>query len=177
MTLTTVLALCGSQRRESTSMALLRAIAACGPAHGIEVTISDATRGLPIFSPDDEGDQTPPAVKAMISAIATADALLIASPEYIRDIPGGLKNVLDWLVSGEALIEKPIFLAHASHRGDDMLESLRRVLATVSTRFADDVFLRLPLMKKTPDEIAGFAAQPEIASQIAAFAAAMRAAI
>jgi len=42
---------------------------------------------------------------------------------------------------------------HASHRGDDMLAQIRIVLSTVSTQFADDLFLRFDLMKRTPFEI------------------------
>jgi chromate reductase, NAD(P)H dehydrogenase (quinone) len=64
-----------------------------------------------------------------------------------------LKNAIDWLVSREELIGKPIALAHASHRGDDMLGDLRRVLSTASDRFCEGVFLRMHLMKMTPEEV------------------------
>jgi hypothetical protein len=35
-------------------------------------------------------------------------------------------------VSGDQIIGKPIALVHASHRGDDMLVALRKVLSTIS---------------------------------------------
>lgn len=66
---------------------------------------------------------------------------------------GGLKNAIDWLVSREEVIKKPIALVHASHRGDDMLSSLRTVLATVSAHFIESCFLRVPLVSKTPEEM------------------------
>ena len=65
-------------------------------------------------------------------AIARSDGVLVCSPEYVRGIPGGLKNAIDWLVSGDQIVGRPIALVHASHRGEDMLQALRAVLSTVS---------------------------------------------
>ncbi len=87
----------------------------------------------------------------------------------MRTIPGGLKNAIDWLVSGEVIVSKPIVLAHASHRGDDMLETLRIVLSTVSTNFNAGVFLRFPLMKQAPDAISQMLDAPENRREIAGF--------
>lgn len=98
---------------------------------------------------------------SFIAQIEAADGLIISSPEYVHAIPGGLKNAIDWLVSGDAIIDKPIAIMHASHRGEDLLASLRLVLSTVSTRFSKKVFLRLPLMSKTPQEVSVFLDQPE----------------
>ncbi|KKZ89580.1 NAD(P)H-dependent oxidoreductase [Rhizobium phaseoli] len=146
------LAISGSARRASTNTALLRALqAAAGAAH--TVSVYDRVGELPVFSPDLELDP-PLAVSALAQAIADADGLILASPEYIRSIPGGLKNAIDWLVSRNEVIGKPIVLAHASHRGDDMLAQLRVVLATLSEQFNEELFLRIPLMKLSPEEIA-----------------------
>ena len=145
------LAISGSARRASTNTALLRALqAAAGAAH--TVSVYDRVGELPVFSPDLELDP-PLAVLALAEAIADADGVILASPEYIRSIPGGLKNVIDWLVSRNEVIGKPIVLAHASHRGDDMLAQLRVVLSTLSERFNEELFLRIPLMKLSPEEI------------------------
>ena len=73
---------------------------------------------------------------------------------------GGLKNAIDWLVSGDLVIAKPIALVHASHRGDDMLASLRLVLSTISSRFNEELFLRFPFMKMEPEAIASAVRQP-----------------
>ena len=154
-----ILAISGSARRESTNTAMLRAIAAFAP-EGVEVVVFDGVGGLPVFSPDLDND--PPAeVRAYIGLVEASDGVIVSSPEYVRALPGGMKNAIDWLVSRETLVGKPMALMHASHRGDDMLESLRNVLATVSNRFAPELFLRLPLMKLTPEQIAERLAQPE----------------
>ncbi len=147
------LAISGSARLASTNTAMLRALpSASGGAHAI--SIYDRIGELPIFSPDLEQPRPPQSVIAFAQAIADADGVIIASPEYVRAIPGGLKNAIDWLVSRDELIGKPIVLAHASHRGDDMLQQLRIVLATVSDRFNAELFLRFELAKLSPDEIA-----------------------
>ncbi|GAA6199771.1 NADPH-dependent FMN reductase [Aquicoccus sp. SU-CL01552] len=147
-----LLAISGSARRASTNTAMLRAVAEVAPP-GIEITVFDRVGGLPVFSPDLEEGPPPAPVQAFMEAITRADGLILSSPEYVHAIPGGLKNAIDWLVSGEHIIGKPVALMHASHRGDDMLAALRLVLSTVTERFAPDIFLRLPLMKMTPEAI------------------------
>ena len=52
-------------------------------------------RDLPLYSQDYDAD-FPPAASALKQAIAAADAVLFATPEYNRSIPGGLKNAIDW---------------------------------------------------------------------------------
>ncbi|MDE2609571.1 MAG: NAD(P)H-dependent oxidoreductase, partial [Burkholderiales bacterium] len=83
----------------------------------------------------------------------------------------------DWMVSRFEVIGKPIALAHASHRGDDMLASLRLVLSTVSEGFRDDLFLRIPLIGKTPREIASIVMLPERQSEMRAFLSAFVSAV
>ncbi|MBA1347797.1 NADPH-dependent FMN reductase [Rhizobium sp. WYCCWR 11146] len=147
-----ILAISGSARRNSTNTAMLQAVRAVAPSE-IEISIFDGVGRLPVFSPDLEGEHLPEVVRNFIDVIAQSDGVIIASPEYVRSIPGGLKNAIDWLVSGDDIVHKPIALLHASHRGDDMLAGLRTVLATITDRFAGDIFLRLPLMKLEPGEV------------------------
>lgn len=155
-----ILAISGSARQFSTNTAMLRALATIAPAD-LTIEVFAGVGDLPVFSPDREGDATPQAVLAFQQTIATADGLIIASPEYVRTLPGGLKNAIDWLVSGEHVIGKPIALVHASHRGDDMLQTLRTVLATISSNFNPGIFLRIPVMKQMPEAIAEIMTQAE----------------
>lgn len=147
-----ILTISGSTRQNSTNSALLRRIKHLAP-EGLIIDLFHGLEGLPIFSPDKEGPHTPKTVTEFITLVSECDGIIISSPEYVHAIPGGLKNAIDWLVSREAIIAKPIILVHASHRGDDMLASLRLVLSTVSSRFNSDLFSKFPLMSKTSEEI------------------------
>lgn len=147
-----ILAISGSARRLSSNTALLKAMQQIAPA-GIVIEVFDGMGDLPVFSPDLEGADEPHGVGLLKRAISECDGIVISSPEYVRSIPGGLKNAIDWLVSGDQLIGKSIALVHASHRGDDMLKTLRMVLSTVSSNFNEGLFFRLPLMKASPEMI------------------------
>ncbi len=163
-----ILAISGSARAASTNTALLRALQAVAPPE-IKIEVFSDIAALPVFSPDMEGALVPAPVQALIRTIQACDGLLISSPEYVRAIPGGLKNAIDWLVSGEQIVAKPIALVHASHRGDDMLESLRLVLSTVSARFNPELFLRLSLMKQTPESIHAHVMSPDVQALVRRF--------
>ena len=109
-----ILALSGSARRLSTNTALLHALARAAP-EGVEVRVYDRIADLPVFSPDLD-DAPPPVVQDYIAEIGAADALVISSPEYVRALPGGLKNALDWLsrLPAAPLRQKPILIQSAS---------------------------------------------------------------
>jgi len=150
-----ILAVSGSVRSESTNTQLLRALSYLSPlgVANLDIDIFSSHDKIPVFNPDLEGVNTPPSVLALCQKISMSDGVIISSPEYIRSIPGGLKNSIDWLVSRNEIIKKPIALVHASHRGGDVLKSLRRVLSTVSEHFTADVFLQLPLIGMSQAEV------------------------
>ena len=162
------LALSGSLRAASTNSALLQGLAAAArpPIH---VSLYEGLAALPAFSPDREGDLTPEPVLGFAACVAAADGLVISCPEYVHALPGAFKNALDWLVSRPELIGKPLALVHASRRGDDVLVDLRRVLHTVTDRFADHIFLRFDLHKLSPEEIADRLAHPDQVAQLCGF--------
>lgn len=147
-----ILAISGSARSRSTNTALLTALKAIAPSD-VAIDVFARIGELPVFSPDLEGPGEPESIKRFIEHISKSDDVLISSPEYVRGIPGGLKNAIDWLVSGDQIIGKPIALVHASHRGDDMLQALRTVLSTISSSFNNDLFLRVSVMNEEPERI------------------------
>jgi chromate reductase len=87
-----LLGICGSMRRASTNRALLRAVGDALPP-GATLTIHDSL-DLPIFNSD---LPDPAGVIELKAAIASADGVVFAVPEYNYSIPGGLKNALDWV--------------------------------------------------------------------------------
>jgi len=111
----TVVGIAGSLRRESLNRALLRAAAALAPA-GLEIVEHDLI-DIPLFNQDVEERGDPPAVTDLKRAVAAADGVLIATPEYQHGVPGVLKNALDWLSRpprGSVLQGKPVAIMGAS---------------------------------------------------------------
>jgi chromate reductase, NAD(P)H dehydrogenase (quinone) len=112
-----VIGLSGSLRRESLNSALLGAAASRLPP---EVELIPFTRlaDLPPYDEDVESaGGEPEAVAELREAARSADAVLIATPEYNRSIPGQLKNALDWLSrpAGESAVRgKPSAVIGAS---------------------------------------------------------------
>ncbi len=91
-----ILGISGSLRRDSHNSMLLRAAGAHLPDDA-ELRILDNLRDVPPYDEDDDRDPAPDAVTRLREAIAGADALLVATPEYNSSIPGQLKNALDWV--------------------------------------------------------------------------------
>lgn len=90
-----VLAISGSLRKTSTnSMALLAARKLAPPDMSIE--IADISQ-IPLYNGDLHAGGEPASVISLKDQIRSADAVLIATPEYNFSIPGVLKNVLDWV--------------------------------------------------------------------------------
>ena len=89
-----LLGISGSLRRASYNTALLHAAAELLPA-GVTLAIHDL-HGLPLFDQDVEEQGDPAEVVALKDAVAAADALVLASPEYNGGITGVLKNAIDW---------------------------------------------------------------------------------
>jgi chromate reductase len=91
-----VLGISGSLRRDSLNSALLRTAAKRLPA-GAELVEFDRLREVPPYDEDVEAEATPAVVEELREAVRSADAVLIATPEYNHSIPGQLKNALDWV--------------------------------------------------------------------------------
>ena len=111
-----VLGVAGSLRRASLNRALLRAAVERAPEAGLEVTPFDIA-AIPLYNGDVEEKGIPDPVAAFKQAIAEADGLLIATPEYNYGVPGVLKNAVDWASRppGESpLVGKPAAIMGAT---------------------------------------------------------------
>ncbi|MFL6623567.1 MAG: NADPH-dependent FMN reductase [Sulfurifustaceae bacterium] len=171
----TILAISGSLRRASLNTALLRAAALLAPEN-VVIDLYDGLGMLPHFNPDLE-DAEPRAVADLRRRVRAADGLLIASPEYAHGVSGVMKNALDWLVSGEEFVYKPVALLNASPRATQAYAALLETVTVMSAYVVAGASITVPVLGKNPDarEIAG---RPEIAqplrSALAAFATAIR---
>src|SRR5947208_3094813 len=137
-----VLAVSGSLRSESYNTKLLRAAERLLP-DGVELELWDGLKDVPPYDEDDDVEPAPAAVAALRAAIAGADALLFATPEYNSSVPGQLKNALDWVsrpLAKNPLRGKPVAVVGASTGAFGAVWSqaeLRKVLAAMGGRVVE----------------------------------------
>jgi chromate reductase len=97
MSVIKVLAISGSLRKDSFNTRALVAAQELAP-EGVEVTLFEGLREIPPYDDDIRtGAGYPAPVAKLRDAVAAADALLIATPEYNYSISGVLKNAIDWV--------------------------------------------------------------------------------
>ena len=139
----TILGISGSLRRDSHNTRALRA-AADYVGEGVALEVWDGLKAIPPYDEDDDGPTAPAAVVELRSAIAGADAVLFATPEYNASIPGQLKNALDWVsrpLATNELRNKPVAVIGASTGMFGAVWSqaeLRKVLKTMGARVVED---------------------------------------
>lgn len=170
-----ILGLSGSLRSGSHNTALLRAAAKSLPS-GAELEVYDGLRDLPAYDADiDTPESEPESVARLREAIAQADGVLIATPEFNGSIPGALKNALDWAsrpFPDNALRGKPVAVVGASTGlfgavwaqaetrkvlgiiGADVLDGELPV-GQASGAFGDDGHLSDPDLRAALDELLG----------------------
>jgi chromate reductase, NAD(P)H dehydrogenase (quinone) len=99
-------------------------------------------RPIPLYNQDFEGERRPEPVKALLSAIADSDGLVLCAPEFNHSIPGVLKNALDWAsrpAFTSVMAYKPVTIMATSRGplgGARCLEHLRVALDSMLSRVA-----------------------------------------
>ena len=137
-----ILGISGSLRRDSYNTRLLAAAADALP-DDVELVRWDGLAAVPPFDEDAEAAPVPAAVADLRAAIAAADAVLFATPEYNGSVPGQLKNALDWVSRPYAtnpLRNTPAAVVGASTGGFGGVwaqADLRRILARIGARVLD----------------------------------------
>jgi chromate reductase len=138
-----VLGISGSLRRDSHNSALLRAAGELVTEHGVEFVVFDGLKAIPPYDEDDDVGSGPDAVARFRRAIADADAVLFATPEYNSSIPGVLKNAVEWASPPQAtnvLRNKPVAVIGASTGMFGAVwaqAELRKVLGAAGARVTD----------------------------------------
>ena len=143
-----ILGIAGSLRAGSLNDQLLRLSAEELPG-GVSLDVYDGLAEIPPYDQDLD-DLQPDAVERLKQAIAEADAILVATPEFNGSIPGHLKNAFDWVSRPRAespIRSKPVAVIGAStgaFGGIWAQRELRKVLAIMGARVLE---AELPLAK------------------------------
>lgn len=137
-----ILGISGSLRLGSYNTSLLGAAAGLLPDE-VEFELWGGLKEVPPYDEDDDTEEAPAAVAALREAIAGADAVLFATPEYNSSVPGQLKNAIDWASRPPAtspLRNKPVAVVGASTGAFGAVGSqaeLRQVLASTGARVVE----------------------------------------
>ena len=137
-----VLALSGSLRRDSYNTKLLHALGELLPAD-VEFDLFGDLEAVPPYNEDRDVDGGPLGASVLRDAIAGADAVVFATPEYNSSIPGQLKNAVDWAsrpFRSGALWGKPVIVIGASSGMYGAVwaqAELRKALGTAGARVVD----------------------------------------
>ena len=152
-----VLAVPGSLRHDSYNTKLLYNSVELFPPD-VTLDLWEGLKDVPPYDEDDDGVDPPAAVAKLRDAIARADAVLIATPEYNSSIPGQLKNALDWVsrpIATNPMRNKPVAVIGASTSafgGVWAQAELRKVLGALGARVLD-VELAVPRAHERFDEL------------------------
>ncbi len=81
---------------------------------------------IPVYDGDIEEKGIPAGVQKLGEAIASAQGLIISSPEYNGAMAGSMKNLIDWVsrLKPQPLAQKPILLLGASPGGFGAIRAL-----------------------------------------------------
>lgn len=137
-----ILGISGSLRPQSHNTKLLRNAEDLLPAV-VEFELWQGLRNVPPYDEQDDVEPLPAPVTALKDAIAEADGILFATPEYNSSVPGQLKNALDWASrppSNSPLRNKPVAVVGASTGAFGAVwaqAELRKVLAATGARVVD----------------------------------------
>jgi chromate reductase, NAD(P)H dehydrogenase (quinone) len=111
---------------------------------GLDIRLFDRLAEIPPYNADNDNDQSrPEPVLALKRAIGDAAGLLIATPEYNYNVPGSLKNAIDWASrpAGQSpLNRKPAAIMGASK---GMSGTIRAQLALRQSFLFTDTFALL----------------------------------
>lgn len=172
-----VLGIAGSLRRQSWNHRLLLSATALTP-EGLALEIYARLGDVPLFNEDLEADP-PTGVRHLRAAVAAANALLLATPEYNHSLPAVMKNALDWLSRSEpnCLEGKPVAIIGATigNWGTRLAQAtLRQTLIATGAQIIPYPMLFVARVASCFDE-KGELANASIADSLAQILAALRA--
>ncbi len=141
-----IMAINGSASPNSSNLAILNKIAVLSH-QTLDIKVIDDLAELPHFKTELTDINVPEKIVQFRNAIASADGILICTPEYVFSIPSGLKNAIEWCVSTTVLSNKPTGLITASASGEKGHEELQLIMKTVMARFTPETLLLIQGVK------------------------------
>jgi chromate reductase len=136
-----LLGLSGSLRRASNSTGVLRGLQdALRLRAALDIFPLHA---IPLYNEDDDAEHAPESVRALRSAIAASDGVIMISPEYNHGISGVLKNALDWAsrpFGRSALKSKPVLTMTTSPAFTGAVRAQQQMNETLASIPARPVF-------------------------------------
>lgn len=97
-----IIAVAGSFREKSYNKMALSFMVLGAQEAGADVEVIDLNDYMmPVYNEDIDNAGKPESVLALKEKLAAAKGLLICTPEYNHSLPGGFKNVIDWLSRGK----------------------------------------------------------------------------
>lgn len=139
----TIVALSGSASPDSANTRLLRCIST-EFSHLFDFIVMDGLWLLPLYTPQSEGAGIADEVMLLRSEMAKADAVIIATPEYLHNIPAVLKNALEWMTTTGEMADKPVLaitFTPWAPRGEHAMRSLCASLLASKARVVAQLHL------------------------------------
>jgi len=151
-----ILALSGSLRANSYNTAIVKALQKLNS----NVEIYEGLGDLLLFNPDLDihtlqEDNSPKKVVEFRAKVREADIFIISTPEYAHQVPGVLKNALDWLVSSDCIVGKATVVISASTSamgGDKAHTQLVALLRVISQNVIEESSLIVSRVNKKINE-------------------------
>lgn len=131
-----ILGISGSTRKNSSNEAILKYIANAFNDI-LDLEIFDGIDKLPHFNPDLDGENPPNIISEFRRKITNADGIIFCTPEYVFNLPGSLKNAIDWNVSTTIFSNKPVAIIVAATSGEKALESLETIMKTIEAKIPE----------------------------------------
>lgn len=143
-----ILGISGSLRAGANSTAVLEALkVALVPK--AELTVF-RLNDVPLYNQDEDNENQPAGAAALRAAIAAADGVIFASPEYNYGTSGALKNAIDWgsrPYAKGALRGKPVLVITSSPGSTGGIRAqaqVRESLSAAGSRVLDYPHLAIP---------------------------------
>lgn len=152
--MTTLLGISGALRKDSYNTALIHEAARLFAPD--EFTLADLH--LPLYDGDlEDASGIPASVQKLHAQIVAADAVVISTPEYNKNLSGVLKNALDWLsrVRPGAWAGKPVAIVSAASGragGERAQFSLRHCMTPFNPRILQGPEIMIAGAEKAFDE-------------------------